>query len=154
EGALCFVSHDVHFIRSVARRVVRIEAGVVSDFPGDWDYYCWRRASGSAELSDGDRPWAKLAAAEPAERSSSLAAASPATADGRLDRSGPGLRLEGRRAAETRAARARRLRPLRDEARRLEAEIDDLEREKAGVEADLADPASYGDVVGFDPGAL
>src|SRR5690606_15293675 len=32
EGALCFVSHDVHFIRQIARKVVRVEAGEVTEY--------------------------------------------------------------------------------------------------------------------------
>jgi len=141
EGALCFVSHDVHFIRSVARRVVRIEAGCVTDYPGDWDYYCWRQSGGSAS----EPPGAAGAAPD--------SSAGPPAGNG-SERSGRGLRLERRLAAEARSALTRRLRPLRDEARRLEVEIEELEREKAGIEADLADPASYAAEAGIDPGAL
>ncbi|MEW6270981.1 MAG: ABC-F family ATP-binding cassette domain-containing protein [Thermodesulfobacteriota bacterium] len=130
EGALCFVSHDVHFIRQIARRVVRVEGGVVTDYPGDWDYYCWKRANGgpsSERASDGGAASAAAADADPLEP----------------ERSARGERLERRRAAEARQALARRTRGIRDEIRTLEEEIEELEREKAGLAGDLADPATY-----------
>lgn len=157
EGALGFVSHDVHFIRSVADRVVRIEAGRVTDYPGDWDYYCWRRAQpagaddeprrdpdGDGRGRSGERRPA--AATEPG---SALGAAA-----GAAERSGRGFRRQRRQAAEARAALSRRLRPLREEASRLEGEIEDLEREKAGIEGDLADPATYAAAAGADLAGL
>ena len=38
-GTLIFVSHDLHFIRALAQRTVRIEAGKTTNFAGDYDYY-------------------------------------------------------------------------------------------------------------------
>lgn len=51
EGTLVFVSHDVHFIRSLAKTVLHINAGRLTPYAGDYDYYleksgatCDRRA--------------------------------------------------------------------------------------------------------------
>ena len=51
EGTLVFVSHDVHFIRSLATTVLHINAGHLTPYAGDYDYYleksgatCDRRA--------------------------------------------------------------------------------------------------------------
>lgn len=51
EGTLLFVSHDVHFIRSLAKTVLHIHAGKLTPYAGDYDYYleksgasCDRRA--------------------------------------------------------------------------------------------------------------
>ena len=41
-GTLIFVSHDLHFIRALAKRTVRIEAGKITSFAGDYDYYLWK----------------------------------------------------------------------------------------------------------------
>ena len=41
-GTLIFVSHDLHFIRALAKRTVRIEAGKITNFAGDYDYYLWK----------------------------------------------------------------------------------------------------------------
>jgi ATP-binding cassette subfamily F protein 3 len=39
EGTLVFISHDVHFIRSLATKVLHISDGVVTTYSGDYDYY-------------------------------------------------------------------------------------------------------------------
>ena len=39
EGTLIFVSHDVHFIRSLAKTVLHIHAGKLTPYAGDYDYY-------------------------------------------------------------------------------------------------------------------
>lgn len=39
EGTLVFISHDVHFIRSLATKVLHINTGVVTPFAGGYDYY-------------------------------------------------------------------------------------------------------------------
>jgi ATP-binding cassette subfamily F protein 3 len=39
EGTLVFISHDVHFIRSIASTVLHISAGHLTPFAGDYDYY-------------------------------------------------------------------------------------------------------------------
>ena len=46
-GTLIFVSHDLHFIRALAKRTIRIESGKSTDFPGDYDYYLWKSGSAS-----------------------------------------------------------------------------------------------------------
>ncbi len=39
EGTLVFISHDVHFIRSLATKVLHINAGKVTPYAGGFDYY-------------------------------------------------------------------------------------------------------------------
>ncbi|WP_395734083.1 ATP-binding cassette domain-containing protein [Prosthecobacter sp.] len=39
EGTLVFISHDVHFIRSLATKVLHITEGKVQAYSGDYDYY-------------------------------------------------------------------------------------------------------------------
>ena len=48
-GTLIFVSHDLHFIRALAQRTVRIEAGKTTNFAGDYDYYLWKSGASSAK---------------------------------------------------------------------------------------------------------
>ena len=123
EGSLCFVSHDVHFIRRLARRVVRIEPGDVRDYLGDWDYYLWKHGQ---------------------ELAASAAAAPGETSEGAVgERSGRGRRAERRAAAEARNELARRTGPLRKELVQLEGEIERLEEEKTELEAQLGAPESY-----------
>jgi ATP-binding cassette subfamily F protein 3 len=39
EGTLVFISHDVHFIRSVATKVLHINHGTVTPYAGGYDYF-------------------------------------------------------------------------------------------------------------------
>jgi ATP-binding cassette subfamily F protein 3 len=39
EGTLVFISHDVHFIRKLATKVLHVNAGAVSPYPGGYDYF-------------------------------------------------------------------------------------------------------------------
>ncbi|KAF1684730.1 ABC transporter ATP-binding protein [Pseudoxanthomonas broegbernensis] len=42
-GSVVFVTHDRRFLRALATRIVEIDRGQVSDWPGDWDNYLRRR---------------------------------------------------------------------------------------------------------------
>jgi ATP-binding cassette subfamily F protein 3 len=39
EGTLVFISHDVHFIRRLATKVLHVNAGKVVPYPGGYDYF-------------------------------------------------------------------------------------------------------------------
>jgi ATP-binding cassette, subfamily F, member 3 len=39
EGTLVFISHDVHFIRKLANKVLHVNAGQVAPYPGGYDYF-------------------------------------------------------------------------------------------------------------------
>jgi len=46
EGALVFISHDVHFIRKLATKVLHIKAGRLFPYPGGYDYYLEKSGAG------------------------------------------------------------------------------------------------------------
>ena len=39
EGTLVFISHDVHFIRKLATKVLHVNTGAVRAYPGGYDYF-------------------------------------------------------------------------------------------------------------------
>jgi ATP-binding cassette subfamily F protein 3 len=39
EGTLVFISHDVHFIRKLATKVLHVNAGQITPYVGDYDYF-------------------------------------------------------------------------------------------------------------------
>jgi ATPase subunit of ABC transporter with duplicated ATPase domains len=39
EGTLVFISHDVHFIRKLATKVLRANAGKITSYVGGYDYF-------------------------------------------------------------------------------------------------------------------
>lgn len=52
QGALVFVTHDRRFLRALATRIVEIDRGQVTSWPGDWDNYlrrCEERANAEAQ---------------------------------------------------------------------------------------------------------
>lgn len=52
KGALCLVSHDVTFVRSIAEHIVAIDDSGVARYPGGYDYFLQKQAepgAGSAE---------------------------------------------------------------------------------------------------------
>lgn len=49
QGTLVFISHDIHFVRSVANTVFDVKDGRVRKFPGNFDYYWERIKSGDLD---------------------------------------------------------------------------------------------------------
>src|ERR1700738_4682515 len=47
-GTLIFISHDVHFIRAIATSVLHINAGCLTAYPGDYQYYLDKSKATSA----------------------------------------------------------------------------------------------------------
>ncbi len=43
QGALIFVTHDRRFLRQLATRIIEIDRGQLTSWPGDWDNYVRRR---------------------------------------------------------------------------------------------------------------
>lgn len=43
-GTLCFISHDVHFIRHVATGVIEVENGRLQFYPEGYDYYVYKKS--------------------------------------------------------------------------------------------------------------
>ncbi len=51
-GTLIFVSHDRYFIENTADKVLEIENGKSSVFPGDYEYYLWKKNNICSVLPD------------------------------------------------------------------------------------------------------
>ncbi|MBN2482881.1 MAG: ATP-binding cassette domain-containing protein [Candidatus Omnitrophica bacterium] len=54
EGTLVCISHDVHFVRSVANTVYDVKAGCVRKYPGKFDYYLEKKKHNESQ-PQGDR---------------------------------------------------------------------------------------------------
>jgi ATP-binding cassette, subfamily F, member 3 len=49
-GTIVFISHDIHFVRSVANNVYEVNSGVVRKFPGTFDYYLEKTARDAGKV--------------------------------------------------------------------------------------------------------
>jgi len=76
EGVVVMVSHDRHFINEVATRTVHLEDSKATSYPGNYDYYRWKRdeelepSSGEVEASTSNKKDIKRLAAELRQRKS------------------------------------------------------------------------------------
>lgn len=113
EGAVVLVTHDPHLIELVADRLWLVSDGTITPYDGDLDDY---RRLLSEHAGQGRRVSPPNAARDFSSR-----------------------KAKRRTAARTREAAA----PLRQVARQAEARLEALTREKATLEAWLADPAIY-----------
>ncbi|MCX6968443.1 MAG: ABC-F family ATP-binding cassette domain-containing protein [Verrucomicrobia bacterium] len=133
EGTLIFISHDVHFIKAIATSVLHISAGMLTPYPGGYDYYLdkSRATSARSALTAGE----KLHNDQPAE-----AGKAPSSSGG------PGMReqREQRRAeAEARKAQAAARRDLERRVQALEMRILSLEGRQKSLTEELEKPESY-----------
>jgi ATP-binding cassette, subfamily F, member 3 len=134
EGTLIFISHDVYFIRAVAKSVLHISAGQLTPYAGDYDYYLEksRATSARAALTSGQT----LHNLQPSNGAAADTKAAPVQ----------GLRetREQRRAeAEQRKAEAKLKRDHEKRVRELEMHILSLEGRQRELTAELEKPEIY-----------
>ena len=127
DGTLIFISHDVYFIRQLARHVLHVNAGQLTHYHGDYQYYLDRSAATSARAA------LTAGAAAPANNNAA-AAAGPV----RLT-----IREQKRIESEARQARGRDRRQRQQLVDDLEQEIHRLERLQAQLAAELETPETY-----------
>jgi len=126
-GTLIFISHDVHFIRSLAETVLHVHSGRLTSYAGNYDYYLEKskatnaRAALTAGFTDA-RPEAHKGAAK---KAAPAPIATPVAG-------GPKLTPN-------------QLRKMREEVGQLEKKVADLEAKQNEITAALEDPATYSD---------
>jgi ATP-binding cassette, subfamily F, member 3 len=129
-GTVVFVSHDVHFIRAIAKHTIQIEAGKTTQYVGDYDYYL--RKSGATSEQRG------LVAG--------LKNASPQVTKNRNEKIRVVNAKERRKiAAEKRKVENEKRKKIEKRVMILESEILTLEEEQAEITKLLEDPDSYSD---------
>ena len=116
-GTLIFISHDVYFIRKLAKHVLHVDSGKLTPYHGDYQYYLEKSA--------------KLMPVAPAAPAPAAPAAKPT------------IREQKRRDSETRQASGRELREAQKLVSTLEAEIAKLEKSQLELTAELELPATY-----------
>jgi len=125
EGTLVFISHDVYFIRAIAKQVIHVKGGRLKRYPGGYDYYLEKTNAESAR-------WG-LTAGDPAAK-----AKVQANGD-----AGASRKNQKRFEAEQRQARSRERKAQQQRVAALEKEIHRLEALQAELAATLEKPETY-----------
>ena len=135
EGTLIFISHDVHFIRQLAKKVLHIDAGKLTPYAGGYDYYLEksRATDERAALVAGNAPVASAA---------SDAARTPVVAVSAVS-STRKTKEQKRAEAELRSAQSRLRREREERVRALERQISELETRQKELAAELEEEAVY-----------
>jgi ATP-binding cassette subfamily F protein 3 len=128
EGTLIFISHDVHFIRALATSVLHINAGQLTAYCGDYQYYLDKSRAVSERGA--------LVAGAPA---ASVPAAPVKTEPRSREKDRERKRLEH----EERQARSQTRKLRQQQVAALEAGIAALETRQRDLAAQLEDPATY-----------
>jgi len=55
QGTIVFISHDIHFVRSISNTVFEVKNGRVRKFPGNFDYYLEKKTKGLFDLGEAKR---------------------------------------------------------------------------------------------------
>jgi len=125
EGTLIFISHDVYFIRALANHVVHVNAGQLTHYSGDYQYYLDKTSADSARAALTAGKKEATTKADLAERPSVKA------------------RDQKRLEAEQRQARSRQRKEQQQLVHRLEKEIHILEARQVEFTAELEKPETY-----------
>ena len=130
-GTLVFISHDVYFIKAVAQQVLHINAGKLTPYAGDYDYYLDKSKATDARAATVS---AGFTDARPKQDTGPAAV---------TQRTGPKTKEQKRAEAEARSARTTPVRNARARVSALEAEISKLEKQQAELAAALEAPETY-----------
>jgi ATP-binding cassette subfamily F protein 3 len=123
QGTLCFITHDRHLINAVANKVIEVDAGRLTVYPGNYDDYLYKKElekqaesqNGGNSAGDGD------------------------SKDKAVRRSKEQKRLE----AEARNRFYRETLEIRKRIETIEADLDRATKEMERLAAQLADPGVY-----------
>jgi len=136
EGTLIFISHDVYFIRAVAKTVLHINAGKLTPYAGDYDYYLDKSRATSA------RAGVVAGIADPGRKEN--VATQTGISDPGYNKPGMREAREQRRVeAEERKVEAKLKRDHEKKVRDLEMQILKLEGRQKELTEELEKPETY-----------
>jgi ATP-binding cassette subfamily F protein 3 len=125
EGTLVLVSHDRHLLRATTDQFLIVADGRLAPFDGDLDDY---------------RDWLFKTKLAPEQEAAPLPEKKKPEPETSGDRRGQKKKEAGERQARSAARK-----PLESRLKRLEEQMAKLSAKKAAIDAQLADPANYGE---------
>ena len=135
-GTVVFVSHDRYFIDRLATRVIEVENGVITSYPGNYEDYLRKKEELAAAASIRDEAVSTKEAPTPASNSRHGAANPVATGMTIVIEGGPEGSNGGLDSGRGTDSRARRLNPIKQ--KQMEERCGFLEEEIPRVEASIA----------------
>jgi ATP-binding cassette subfamily F protein 3 len=125
-----FISHDVHFIKALANKVLHVAGGVITPYLGDYQFYLHKTKAESARAAlTAGGAGGKSAPKAPGGAAKPSAGARPAT--------------PAAAATPNRNELQKQLKKLQQVVTGLEREIETLEARKAALAKELEDPALW-----------
>lgn len=131
EGTLIFISHDVYFIKALSNHVVHVNAGVLTHYSGNYDYYL--------EKSKADSARSGLTAGGASGAAAKAAAAKAKAAEKQEDP----RKEQKRQKAQDRQARSDARKKQQKLVTELEQKIAGLETRQKELAAELEKPETY-----------
>lgn len=122
EGTLIFISHDVHFIKALAKNVLHVHSGRLTPYAGDYEYFLDKSKAGDAR-----------------------AALTGALTDGRPKQEKAAAPAPVAKAAPSSKPSASEIRKFREHVGQLEKKVVELEAKQAEITEALEDPGTYAD---------
>ncbi len=131
EGTLIFISHDVYFIRQIAERVLHINAGKLTHYHGNYDYYL--------EKSGADSARAALTSGQPEAVVQPKKDKTESASGG----SGRKTKEQKRLEAQQRQARSQERKAIQTKLDEVETRVSTLEARQTDITKQMDDPALY-----------
>ena len=138
EGTLVFISHDVHFIRAMAKTVIHIATGVITSYAGDYQYFLDKTKATSARHA----LTASLTNSQPTTWESKPANNTPSNVPAKS-------KEQRRQEADARNSRSKGRKDVEQKISKIETELAALDKRKHEIVALLQDSATYADPVQF-----
>ncbi|MBL9116175.1 MAG: ABC-F family ATP-binding cassette domain-containing protein [Verrucomicrobiaceae bacterium] len=132
EGTLVFISHDVHFIRAMATTVLHVDAGNLTPYAGDYQYYLDKTRAASAR----DALTASLTNHQPEN---------PAFQSSENRGSSSKSKEQKRAEAEARQAKSRAKKEIESRISQIESTLEGKEKRRTEIVAFLQDPNAWSD---------
>jgi len=142
EGTLVFISHDVHFIRAMAKSVLHIASGVLTPYAGDYQYFLDKTKATSAR----EALTATLTNSQPLNYSAPDAGKGNSTSSANA---GGKTKEQKRAEADARNERSKAKKELEKKVATIELALAQLEKRKLELVDLLQDGDTYADAAKF-----